>query len=313
MQVLRSRWLFSVRLAITLALVAYLVWHTGSELWQIRLRLVDYTQLGLALVCVVLAMVASAWLWQILIPPANRLPFRRLLASYLNGLFWNNFLPTGMGGDLVRALDLSSQSGQAEMAFGSVMMSRLASLWGVVVLAAGSAIYYGGSFGWKGGGVIVAVSMAALLVTVLVSAVLLGAPIPGRMRRRLGERFRMYASLRAFYHQPHLLLYALSLAVAIQLLAVAINTLVSGALGLSVSPTQLLFGMPLINLVVLLPVSIGGFGLREGSYMYMLGLVGVRPADAILLAIVVHLLLSCIAAAGAAGAALFFRPGAAPQ
>lgn len=304
---LRSRWVLALRAAITLVLIAYVLWRAGDGLREIRLRIVDPVQLGIALAGASLAMLTSARLWHTLIPIEGRPPFPRILASYLNGLVWNNFLPTSMGGDVVRTLELSSHAGRTDLAVGSVLMSRLASLWGVVLLATGSAAYLMVKVGWSAMGLVAAIPVVALLGTFVISAALLGTTVPGILPHRWRAHLRRYAHLRAFYHRPACMLRALGWGLTIQLLAVAINVLVAGALGLPIGPAQLCFGMPLINLVLLLPVSIGGFGLREGAYIHLLGLMGVQAADAVLLGIVVHGLISCVAALGAAAAALIGR------
>jgi hypothetical protein len=72
------------------------------------------------------------------------------------------------------------------------------------------------------------------------------------------------------------------------------------ALGLSISFDVLLLCIPLINLVVLLPVSMGGFGVREAAYYYMLSHFGVGAGGAVLLSLAVYVLLVLVTAIGAA-------------
>jgi uncharacterized membrane protein YbhN (UPF0104 family) len=297
-----------LRLAVTLALAAYLVWRVRNEVGTLRLRLTHPAWLGLALGGVILATVLSARLWHLLIPPASRLPFPRLLSHYFAGFFWNNFLPSGVGGDAVRALALRASSGSTDDAVNSVLMSRLAGLWGIVLLSCAATVFHTATIGWQGALPLLLLTGAALVVTVGGSAFLLGGGL-SRWRSLLPARLATWhASLRQYYNQPALLVRALCWAVAIQLCAVIINTLTAKALDLPITPGQLLVTMPLINLAAIVPISVGGFGVREGSYLYCLGLVGATTGDALLLSLAVYTLLIVVAAAGAGVFALLSPP-----
>jgi uncharacterized membrane protein YbhN (UPF0104 family) len=288
-----------VRTTVTLVLAVYLVWRVRAEVGTLQLHLARPPRLALALGCVVLAMILSAWLWHVLIPPASRVSFRQLLAHYLLGFFWNNFLPSGLGGDAVRALALYNASGRASVAISSVLMARIAGLWSIVLLATTAALFYMSSIGWYVALPLLSIAVGSLIITAGGTAFLLGAPMSAFMQRLPAWLGDWHASLRAYCNQPARLLQALGWAFVIQLCAVAINAFMAQALDLAITPSQLLLSMPLINLMVLLPVSLGGFGLREGSYLYFLGLVGVAAADAILLALAVYVLLILVAAVGA--------------
>jgi uncharacterized membrane protein YbhN (UPF0104 family) len=61
-------------------------------------------------------------------------------------------------------------------------------------------------------------------------------------------------------------------------------------------------------LTVLIPVSLGGFGVREGSHIYLLGLMGVTATDALILALSVYALLALVTATGAGVCAFLVSP-----
>ena len=90
-------------------------------------------------------------------------------------------------------------------------------------------------------------------------------------------------------------------------MAVVVNASMAQALGLPISFGILLLCIPLVNLVVLLPISIGGFGVREGAYYYLLSCFGVSAGEAVLLSLAVYALLVFVAAVGAA-ASQFWLP-----
>jgi uncharacterized membrane protein YbhN (UPF0104 family) len=298
---------WGLRATVTLVLVVYLVWRVRAEVGTLQLHLARPVWLALALGCILLAVTLSVWLWYLLIPLASRASFWRLLAHYLLGLFWNNFLPSGMGGDVVRAFAFHSDSGRADIAVSSVLMARLTGLWGTVLLAAGAAVFQAARIGFRASTYFLLIVIGALVVTAGGTVFLLGQPMSVLMRKlpaRLGD---WHASLRVYRSQPVRLLQALGCALVIQLCAVAVNACTALALNLPITPGQLLLSIPLVNLVIIVPVSLGGFGVRESAYLYFLGLVGVPAADAVLLALVVYALLILVVAVGA-GACAFLTP-----
>src|SRR5690606_2801011 len=93
-----------VKLLVTVALLAAL--FAFLDIGQLREHAADlrWNQVGMAALVVLLAIVLSAWKWGLLL--ASRgfpLPMTRLLRHYFVGLFFNNLLPSTVGGDAVRA------------------------------------------------------------------------------------------------------------------------------------------------------------------------------------------------------------------
>lgn len=79
-----------------------------------------------------LSMVVRAFRWQRLLigAGARQLQFRRLVALYYVGNFFNAFLPSGFGGDVIRAVEVTRDI-PADVASGTVFLDRLT---GIIVL-----------------------------------------------------------------------------------------------------------------------------------------------------------------------------------
>jgi uncharacterized protein (TIRG00374 family) len=294
-----SRLLWLGRAVVTLGLVAYLGWRLYGEMAGIYLHLARPWFLALALACAVLGVLMSARLWYGLILPPIQVTFRQILAHYLNGLFWNNFLPTSFGGDAVRVLSLRHVIGQTDKVINSVFMVRLAGLWSIIILACVTAQINAIHLGWQVGQLSLFVTIGALFFAVVGTFFLFGATMTALIKRLPSSWKRWHASLQAYRQHKARLWQALGWAFAIQMSAIAINIFTAKALDLSISPGELIICLPLINLIALMPISIGGFGVREGSYVYFLGLFGIGVANAIILALAVYAILILVAGVGA--------------
>ncbi|MBC8448155.1 MAG: flippase-like domain-containing protein, partial [Chloroflexi bacterium] len=126
------RWL---RPAIGLGLLAFLLWRVD---WQEMGRIVSQASLGyvgLALLIALLTVLPRVLRWQaLLLTQGTKEPFLRLLSIYLVSNFFNNFLPSDVGGDSVRMLQLAQLTGRGADAVSSVLVERLSGLFAVLLM-----------------------------------------------------------------------------------------------------------------------------------------------------------------------------------
>src|SRR5688500_325257 len=79
----------------------------------------------------------SSWRWGVLLDAAGvPLPILRLVTSFLVATFFNNFLPSNIGGDVVRIADTAKNAGSKTVATTVVLIDRGIGLLGLVLIAA---------------------------------------------------------------------------------------------------------------------------------------------------------------------------------
>jgi hypothetical protein len=91
---------------------------------------------------------------------------------------------------------------------------------------------------------------------------------------------------------------ALAAAVAVHLCASVSMSLVAGAAGIPLSLASALTVVPPVIFVSMLPVSIGGWGVREGAMVVALGLTGIQPTDALLISVAYGLMMALVGLTG---------------
>ena len=101
-----------LRPLVSLALLGLLFWKLGAgALWAV-LSQADPVWLAAGAALVVVALLVSAWKWQLLLLAQGiEVPIPALFSSYLIGLFFNNFLPSNIGGDVLRVHDVARRTG----------------------------------------------------------------------------------------------------------------------------------------------------------------------------------------------------------
>jgi glycosyltransferase 2 family protein len=225
--------------------------------------------------------------WRILLVVARvTTSLGRAVRAYLAGAFANNLLPTGFGGDALRAWMVSGSSLRFARSLTSVAVDRATALGcGVVLAWVGVAIDPG------------AVDASQLAPLAVVSGGSVGALFVvwsashyGGLARHLPRRAQPWVAevagtLRSYIRERRLVAIVLGLGFVFQLLTVAATWAISEMLGLELAPALIAVVVPLVLIATALPISIGGFGVREGSYVALLADAGVSSGDATLLSL----------------------------
>lgn len=239
--------------------------------------------LGIYLLMVVL----SAWRWGVLLEAAAvDVPAGRLIVSFLVATFFNNFLPSNIGGDVVRITDTAPEAGSKTLATTVVLVDRALGLTALLVVAAVGAFFAwltgryvpGSRWLWLACGGLIASAIFVIAMPDFVSHLL--APLRALNKPWVTTRAqRLEEAVMRFGKAPAVLAGAFGAAIVVQITIVAFYLLT--AKGLSV-PLPLLLGAVLIPVslaVQMVPISINGFGVREAVFAFFFRRFGL-PADA---------------------------------
>jgi uncharacterized membrane protein YbhN (UPF0104 family) len=135
--IVRSRLISLGKAAVSIALLWVLLSRVDlGRLWQLAVNASIPWLLG-ALGLYLAMVLLSAWRWGLLLDAQGiRLPFRHLTSSFLVATFFNNFLPSNIGGDVVRIADTAPAAGSKTLATTVVLLDRALGLLGLVLIAA---------------------------------------------------------------------------------------------------------------------------------------------------------------------------------
>lgn len=294
-----QQWFWWARLVITIGLGVYLVHLAGDDLKSMQPVLVDAIALVGATGAVLAGMAISVLLWQLMLPRQGTPGFWILSGHYVTSLFYSQFLPGAVSGDILRTVFIWQEGESPDSAINGVLVARLESLWALTLLSTLTAPLGVYLVGWPQGAIFLAISLASVAAALLISAILFGAPL-GRFSRYLPAGvLKWHRELQYYWRQPRLLIKGLALALAIQACGIGVNTWVAEALGLIIPAWMFALVIPAASLGIMLPLSIGGLGVREGVYMYLLGILGVSAPNALLISLSGYLLVALVSAGGA--------------
>ena len=294
------RW--GLPIATSLGIVTYILVDVNRDhLWRTLVNV----QLGWVMVASALFVAGqalSAFKWAMIGRsvglPGGYLEYARF---YFVGMFFNLVGFATLGGDVVRALYLG-RGRRPGIALNSVLFDRASGLailmaLGSVTLLAYPQYHFAGplSVVVTAGGIALVVGWATCprLVKLL--------PPNNRIRRQVETE------LAPFWRNSGLLLRIAVVSLAFHLSQVCVQWLLARAAGAHVPFTYCLVFHPMLSVMLALPVSIGGFGVREGGYLYFLGLLDVDDSIAVTVGL---LWWSVTVVAGLLGGALFVATGA---
>jgi glycosyltransferase 2 family protein len=251
-----------------------------SQLVQ-SIKQVRATRFVAILIGYLLAHLAGITKWRLVVNAAgSKLDFATCAQCYSSGLFATLFLPSIIGGDLVRlAVGLRRSANPAAVLAGNVADRFLDMAAQAVLVFAGLMLLPGsvpGSLEWqtkKGLLVLVGLVAFTLIGVLSLRRVVLGGRSV-RFRRRLA---RLRHALRSVSRRRHILFVGWLMGVAIQFTFLMLTALLAISCGLFLPLRVWLFGWPLAKLAAVLPLTQGGIGIREAALVALLSPFGAAP------------------------------------
>jgi uncharacterized membrane protein YbhN (UPF0104 family) len=307
----RDRALVLIRVVVSVALLAILFSRVDlGSLWT-STRNASVPWLLLALLVYFCHVLTSTWRWHLLLTAQNvHVPQRDLLSSLLVSCFFNNFLPSNIGGDVVRIRDTARPARSKTLATLVILADRVMGVIGLFLVAAVAATVARETRGVSGSPMLpfwlwaMLALGAAIVVPVVLSPAGLGrllTPLRILHPEWVGERLdTLTATLHRFRAQPGLLASCFTGAIAVQTLLVIYYLAVVHALHMPVTVWDLAVIVPISLVVQMLPLSVNGFGLREATFSFYFTRLGLPVQAGVLLSLVATGLAMLFSLSGAA-------------
>lgn len=283
---LRSHW---IKLAVGIVLIVLLfsfkvnLSKTGAEL-----KHSDFRWIVAAGALHIVGLLLSAYRWQILLAVHDvKAPMLDLLQSYLIGGFFNNFLPTRVGGDVYRMVDSKKYSGSLLRPFAVIVVERLSGIYGLLLIGVTALVFYPRLHEIRS----FAIALMALTIGGFLFALLfygsdrfanwlkaITAKLPAKISTKL---IGLFDAFWHFSNSKSIVLYAFILGLVLQANVILYYFFIARGIGMSLGFLEACIVMPILICIQLIPLTPGGIGVREFSYIYLLKPFGVTEAQAV--------------------------------
>jgi uncharacterized membrane protein YbhN (UPF0104 family) len=216
-----------------------------------------------------LVIVAIAALrWQLLLD--EQYPARQLFSLYFIGSFFNHILPGTVGGDAVKIYYLYKDTRKSGSSIGAVFLDRYIGLVALLSIGLVSSIIANRELSRIG---LQWMIPSVLAVFIVGSLLVFGL--------RIGKRFsfmrNFYDYLYVYLNKKRTMLKTFLMSLLIHFLSISMVFVIALGMGQRLPFTALFVFMPIIITVITVPITISGFGVREGAFTLLFGLIGIPP------------------------------------
>ena len=267
-----------VRLIVTAAILALLATTIDMAAAARAVAAVDLGYLAIVLVLVAIDRMVMILRWVLLLRASGiKVSAPHAARIFLVSSFVGSFLPAGIGGDAARAWGLTRVTSEGSEALASVVVDRVLGILSLVAMGVVGLVMWtpGGGSDWgsiAAIGVLIGACLAAFFADRIARAVVPGHWHGGALTRRV---LRMTDAISRYRGRGGVLMHVMFWSVCVQLLRITQAYLLGLGLGIAVPFRYYLVFMPVGLLMLLLPVSVSGFGLPQGVIVWLLRPMGV--------------------------------------
>lgn len=276
-----------LRVAVSVGLISFMVSYLDLENMGRYLRRADMGLVALTLVAVFADRILMVLRWKLLVDALGFVvSMARVVKIFFLSTFFGSFLPSGVGGEAVRAASFARLTSKGVESVASVIMDRLLGLFSMLLTGFMSLTVFYRVYPHPallgiviGGGLALAGGLCLVLSRSVHRSIL--------ARGTESWLARATRAMARYRERLGVLGLVLALSVGVQLLRILHAYLLSEAMDLGTPAIYFLCFIPPILIVTMLPISVGGWGTTNGAYVFLFSRVGMDPDGAFVLSVLI--------------------------
>lgn len=279
--------LIAIKILLSVALFTFVVAKVSPRDIVATIRPSDPVILLAAGALFFISCLVGGWLWtRLLRAQGVRIPYRKAASYYFVGLFFNNFLPSNVGGDISRISEAAKHADHVSPVFSATLMDRLIGVLAmalVATVASTAAIDRFHHYAIYTAILITFVISLGLFLSIFNRNVLMAFEWPFRV---IGAHSiergisRLMDDLHDFRSQRRALASVFAASVLVQVSRILVHYLVGLALGVRVALGYYFLFVPVLAAFVSLPIALNGLGVREGAGVVLFRSAGMTQEQA---------------------------------
>jgi uncharacterized protein (TIRG00374 family) len=275
-----------LKITVTVLLAVIIIkqadWYEVFE----SLKQANILLIFIVLVCMIVNVSVSTLKWNILLKVHGiNFSFSDLHRFYFTSVFFNNFLPTNIGGDTYRVYR-TIKNGESKIGgFLAVLTERFTGIIALLLLGLVGALVLwvndiGGLRETKS-----IILLFGLLIFGSFIAIILGYIVVKLLQKNghLPWKIKIFKEhVKDYLNNPKEFLYIIFLSFFFHLFTAFMMSILIMAVGPSFPPVNLIVVLAVTNVVAMLPISINGIGLMDGSFIYVASHLGMNYEQALM-------------------------------
>ena len=246
----------------------------------------------------------SAYRWSAILAKDVKVPYLKLLSIYYIGMFFNNFMPTMVGGDIIKGYYLYKNTGRGDISLASIFMDRYSGFTALIIMTTIALIP-----GWS---LIAGTELPGFFVLLvggyLGISLILWVEYLHRWAMRVLARIHfyginrkietVYTTLMSYRSHRGILVKILICSAIVQPGIIIGYYVLSRGLGMTVPIGYFFLFVPLATVVSMLPVSLAGLGIREGAFVFLFAKAGASKEEALTLSLMWFAIMAAVSLVG---------------
>jgi len=280
----------ALKILVTVLLFSWVLSQVDLDSLASSLSNIQLFYFALAITCHAIAFfIFSVRWWYLYKTEDNSSKYRDTIKSYYLGLFFNNFLPTGIGGDVVRILRLRKLGYDTHILISSSLMDRILGLTSILMMGL-IALSITPNFAISPN---TKLFITAIAILAPLGLMFLFSDYMPRLTKVVSQKLHkgkltefiltVLSTLHEYRHKRPRVLIALILSIIAQYFIIISYVLIGVSLDINLSIAIYFIIIPIVFLATSLPISVGGLGVREGVIVSLFSLFNVDTQSAIAL------------------------------
>lgn len=281
---------------VSILLICVIFWKVDKQTFIANFKLLDFRFIPLIIFLIILNYVVSSYRWKSLLihKDSDRASWGYLTSLYFIGSFFNNFMPTSMGGDVFKIYALGRKIKNTPNALASTFMERFTGMIVLVLISYFGLIKTFDFWTFQLPMNISSNSTYMLIVKFLLFfgfwvACFFGFLLIKILSKKIEIIKKIYMAFIEYQGQYKVLTWAFITSIVVQLLAIFSQYFVYTALGVSLPLWHALFIFPVITLAGFFIPSLNGIGVQDALYMQLFLTVGVPVELSLSASVLYHL------------------------
>ena len=297
---------FIIRLAISLVLLGFLISKIDPGSFTELIQNASLPVLFVAFSLLLADRFLQTFKWQVLVNyQGMTVSFSHLVKILFVSNFFGLFIPSNLSIDFIRAYRLSQATSQKVNSVSSVIIDRFISLASLLLLAQFGALavlfYYHQT---KIGIAILTLGMFFLITLRIIQYAVVKEDnwvkrIAQKWEKVRGHLAKLATVVNCYQDNPNVLVNVFFLSMGSQIVRIVFTYLMAVSLGYAVSIYFFFILVPVVLILAMLPISIGGLGVREGVFVVLLSNIGITYTEAMTLSLLTYFVALLVTLPGA--------------
>lgn len=273
--ILTGKW--SVFIKISIGIIILYLFYNSIDISKLSIIIKSFGIKELLFICflVIFRNIIASIRFNILLNKQEKIPVKTIFIHYFIGAFYNNFLPSSLGGDAIRVLLLHKEGISKTGSFLLIATERTIGFYALILVATFSILLWQLPKNWS----------ELILISLLGFTMFLGILffVKVKSKNSIFNKFGTFVSM--LRSQPKIIVACLILSLLFQIIGVYISYYISKTIDANGEFFHYMTIVPMVWVFTMLPFSFGGLGLREISFTYLLSFIAVSAEEAAMISI----------------------------